>query len=254
MFGLKLNRILSSIELQKEKQKDYRNVVIAQVIIIVSGLIFSVVLHDKESQLISKIVITLFFIFGTAYSFLLWDLLRDFTNNQILIRTVLAILVVVILTGILFEFPLYSFIKVQNRAIILFIIHAMLLPVEIIVIAFSIRDIFTGNYLTTDKIWGAACVYLMIGISFGSLYDLINIVNPISLGEKIELGFQSYSECIYYSFNILGGLDTAYPNATNIIRNIGVIEAVWGNLFAILIIGKLLTLPKKKIDIDELDA
>ncbi len=85
----------------------------------------------------------------------------------------------------------------------------------------------------------------MIGISFGSLYDLIAILNPSSLGTKLELGMPSYTENIYYSFNVLGGLDTAYPNPINLVRNLGVIEAIWGNLFIVLIIGKLFTMPRK---------
>ena len=88
----------------------------------------------------------------------------------------------------------------------------------------------------------------MIGIAFGSLYDIINIIQPGSFGEKINLGLESYSECIYYSMNVLGGLDTAYPNPTRLIRNIGVIEAVWGNLFIVLLIGNLLGLPRIKKD------
>ena len=102
---------------------------------------------------------------------------------------------------------------------------------------------FSGNQFSVGKLWGAACVYLMIGISFGSLYDLINIIVPESFGVPITLGLESYSESIYYSFNILGGLDTAYTSPTKLVRNIGVIEAVWANLYAILIIGKLLGLP-----------
>jgi hypothetical protein len=43
---------------------------------------------------------------------------------------------------------------------------------------------------------------------------------------------------------ILGGLDPAQPDTTRFIRNISVIEAVWSNLFVVLIIGKLMGLPK----------
>jgi hypothetical protein len=42
----------------------------------------------------------------------------------------------------------------------------------------------------------------------------------------------------------LGGGDGGFPAASKLIRNISVLEALWGNLYAILIIGKLLGLPR----------
>jgi hypothetical protein len=84
----------------------------------------------------------------------------------------------------------------------------------------------------------------MICLSFGSLYHLLCIIKPDSLGETMELGFANYSECITYSLSILGGMDPGHPNAARIIRNISVLEALWSNLFVVLIIGKLMGLPR----------
>jgi hypothetical protein len=231
------------IELQREKQQDYRNVVITQILIVAFGLTLSgPVLEDSTSSL-SKFIITIFFGFGTMYNFLMWDLLRNFTKNKLLLNTIFIVLVGMIIFGMLTEFPYYKFLNIERQTTLL-IIHGLLFPIEITVIAFAIRDIFMGQYFTPDKLWGSACVFLMIGISFGSLYDLLCTINPGSLGADIELGFPTYSECVNYSFCILGGVDTGYANTTKIIRNISVIEAVWGTLFSVLIIGKLLGLPK----------
>ncbi len=237
----------NTIDQEKEKNKDYRNVVIIQVIIIVSGLVLSTFINYSNPTFSDKLILTLFSGFGGFYSFLLWDLLKDFTTNKILIGSFLFALSSIVIIGILGEFPFYQVIEIENRRQYLFGLHAGLFPIEITVIGFAIRDLFSGNTFTKSKLWGAAAVYLMIGISFASLYDLLNIATPGILGtSKLSLGLESYSEFIYYSFNILGGLDTAYPNPTPLLRNLGVIEAVWGNLYAILIIGKLLGLPSKK--------
>lgn len=237
-------KILTRIELQREKQKDYRNVVITQVIIVTLGLIlYGPLLEDSTSD-ISKLIITVFSFFGLLYAFLLWDLLRDFTKSRALIMTILPVLIGIFIFGTLIEFPYYKFIEIANRQVALFIIHGLLFPIEVIVISFAIRDIFMGQYFTPDKLWGSACVFLMIGISFGSLYDLICIANPGSLGVDIELGLPNYSECVSYSFHVLGGIDSDYPDANKLIKNISVIEAVWGNLFTVLIIGKLMILPQ----------
>jgi hypothetical protein len=238
------NLLLKSLaELQREKQQDYRNVVIAQIIIVVFGLTLSAPVLEDSTSSVSKLIITVFFGFGTVYNFLLLDLLRNFTKSRVLIIVIFIVLIGMIIFGMLTEFPYYKILTIERQTTLL-IIHGLLFPIEITVISFAIRDIFMGQYFTPDKLWGSACVFLMIGISFGSLYDLLCTINPGSLGESIELGFPTYSECVNYSFCILGGVDTGYPNTTKIIRNIGVIEAVWGTLFSVLIIGKLLGLPK----------
>ena len=83
----------------------------------------------------------------------------------------------------------------------------------------------------------------MFGFSFGSLYDLIAIALPGAMGANIELGLPNYAECLTYSFCILGGIDAGIM-PIRLIRNISVIEAVWGSLYGMLIIGKLLGLPR----------
>jgi len=245
MFKFSLLQILSKRELQREKAKDYRNVVLMQILIIVFGLTLSGPLLEDSKSEISKFIIAIFSFFGALYAFLLWDLLRDFTNNRILLATILAVLIGIVVVGSLVEFPYYQMIKVPNRQLYLLTIHSLLFPIEVTVISFAIVDIFSSGYMSGEKLWGAACIFLMIGISFGSLFDLLSIINPGSLGADIELGLPNYSECVTYSFCILGGVDTGLE-PTRLIRNIGVIEAVWGNIYAMLIIGKLLGLPRQE--------
>ena len=199
--------------------------------------------EDPETN-VSKFIITLFSLFSGLYVFLLWDLMRNFVASSMIVKSVFIIISLVIIIGFLTEFPYYNILEFENRRAYLFALHVSIFPIEVFVIFLSIRDIFRSNKLTISKIW-AACVYLMIRVAFASLYDLINFISPGCFGVVLPLGIPSYSECIYYSFNILGGTDTIYQDPIRLVRNIGVIEAVWGNLFAILIIGRLLTLPRE---------
>jgi hypothetical protein len=235
---------IGSLRLQQEKQKDYRNVVIIQVVIITMGLLLSGPLLEDSRSEISKFIISVFSFFGALYAFLLWDLLRNFTKSNLLIWVILVVLIGIVLFGILIEFPYYQLIEIENRRAALLVIHGLLFPIEVIVIAFTIRDIFGSQFLTPDKLWGSACVFLMTGISFGSLYDLICISGYGNLGIELELGIPNYAECVGHSLSLLGGIDSRYPDATYLIKNLGVIEGLWGSLFTVLIIGKLLGLPK----------
>src|SRR5688572_26272872 len=239
-------RLIDSLKnsLSLEKQRDYRNIVLVQVIIIVFGLTLTEFLEGGSKTAVAKPIITIFSIFGVTYAFLLWDLLKNFTKSKALIRIYFVMLIGITLVGTLVEFPYYQVIEFPNRQLYLFLIHGLLFPIEITVIAFAIRDIFSGEFLTPDKLWGAACIFLMTGISFGSLYDLICIVKPGSLGKEIESGLPNYAECVTYSLSILGSTDAGYPNVSRLIRNIAVLEAVWSNLFVVLIIGKLMGLPR----------
>ncbi len=193
MANFSLKNFLSRTELQREKLKDYRNVVIIQIVLIVFVLIFSAPLHENSRSEVSKLIISILSLCGAIYSFLLWDLLRNFSASKLLIKGIVIVLVAILLIGMLGEFPYYQIIEIPNRQIYLITIHGLFFPIEIIVISFAIRDLFSQGYMSSAKLWGAACVFLMVGISFGSLYD---------------------------------------------------IEAVWGGLYAMLIIGKLLGLPR----------
>ena len=245
MFQLTAKGFLSKLELQKEKAKDYQNVVVIQIALIVLGLLlYEPLLEDSKSDL-SKFIITVFSSFGAVYAFLLWDLLRNFTDSKILILVILILLLGIITTGILVEFPYYQVFQVADRQTYLLIIHGVLFPIEVTVIGFAIRDMFSAGFFTSDKLWGAACVFLMVGISFGSLYDLISIARPGSLGVEVELGLPNYSECVTYSFSVLGGIDSDL-NPSKLIKNVSIIESVWGTLYAMLIIGKLLGLPRNE--------
>jgi hypothetical protein len=243
MLNFSLRGLLTKADLQREKAKDYRNIVLIQVAIIAFGLIFSEPILTDSSTAVSKLIITVLSFFGATYAFLLWDLLRNFTRSRVLIVGILSILTLIVVMGILVEFPYYRLMEVPDRRTYLLVIHGLLFPIEVTVISFAIRDIFSGGYFTADKLWGAASIYLMVGISFGSLYDLISIARPGSLGANIELGLPNYAECVTYSLGVLGGVDSGL-NPTRLIRNISIIEAVWGGIYAMLIIGRLLSLPK----------
>ena len=231
-------------ELQLEKQKDYKNVVITQIVIIVFGLTISGFLVDGSQTSQAKLAITVYNIFGVVYSFLLWDLLRNFTKNRLLIKVCFIVLVSIVIIGTLLEFPYYTILEVPDRRLTLLLIHGLFFPIELIIISFCVRDIFSGDFLTPDKLWGSACVFLMIGLSFASLYHLICIIKPGSLVDDPDIALINYSECVYHSLAILGGIDPDHPVASRLIRNISVMEAVWSNLFVVLIIGKLMSLPR----------
>lgn len=235
---------LNPEQLNNEKQKDYRNIVYLQMLIIISAMLLKDILALSGIEPFTSRIIrdSIFLLFSALYLFMLWDLLRDFTHHNLLVGIILCAIILAYGISILTVNPLYNFIEEQSKRPYLFTIHLIFFIVEAIVIYHSIFDIFTGKKLSAEKIWGSACIYLMIGISFGSLYDLINIANPGSMGIPLQLGLDSYTASIYYSMTIIGGHDV-YFQAIPLIQNLGILEAVWSNLFIVLLVGRLLGKP-----------
>ena len=236
---------LNTQELNDEKKKDYRNIVYLQVLIIVSAMLLKETLAIsgidlKTSNLVRDL---LFLTLGGLYVFVLWDLLRNLTTNNTLIVSLFALIICGLGVAFFAVNPVHNFFDSENaKRPYLFFVHLSLFTVETIVIYNCVNDIFTGKKLSAEKIWGAACIYLMIGISFGSVYDLVNIANPGSMGLNVSQGLESYMVCIFYSMTIIGGHD-AILETEPIIQNLGIIEAVWSNLFIVLLVGRLLGKP-----------
>jgi len=47
------------------------------------------------------------------------------------------------------------------------------MAVEISVIYYTILEFFKKDLGLPIKLWGAACIYLMIGLAFGSIYEIL---------------------------------------------------------------------------------
>lgn len=242
MFGFL--KKLSGDALTIEKKKDFRNVVFLQIVIIASALLLNDSLHMlglKDSYVFRDIF---FLFFGGIYVLIMWDMLRNFTSNKTLIVSLFIIIMGTYAFALVTVNPIWKLFETQEeqRPSLLFI-HSVLFIVEATVIYFAIFDIFSGKKVSQEKLWGSACIYLMIAISFGSVYDLINIANPGAMGQQVNLGLESYTACIAYSMTILGGMETPYPDAIPLITNLGIIESVWANLFIVLLVGRLLGQP-----------
>ena len=237
---------LGGSALDAEKRKDFRNVVILQFLIIGSALLLNDILRmsgmGEESSFVFRDI--LFLALGGLYVLIMWDMLRNFTNNKILIVSLFILIMGTFCLALLVVNPILKLFDTEReQQPYLFFIHLILFAVEATVIFFAILDIFAGNKMSQEKLWGSACIFLMIAISFGSVFDLINIAKPGSMGVPIKLGLESYTACITYSMTILGGQDTPYPNAIPLVTNLGIIEAVWSNLFIVLLVGRLLGQP-----------
>lgn len=103
-----------------------------------------------------------------------------------------------------------------------------------------LRYVFDREVLTTDRLWGAASAYLMIGVFWGSLYAIIDHEIPSSFAIRGAIQPLQLLDLLYFSFGTLttSGYGDVLPQ-TPIARTASMIEGIVGQLFIAILIARL---------------
>jgi len=104
-------------------------------------------------------------------------------------------------------------------------------------------EVVKTRQVTSDTMYGAICVYLLVGMTFGSLYDLIETLYPgsfqvnVETGGPVEIGWRML---IYFSFMTLTtiGLGDITPVTTQA-QSLVSIEGVMGVLYVAVLVAKV---------------
>jgi len=119
---------------------------------------------------------------------------------------------------------------------------SLVFDVFIIVVIF--RRVFTHERPNAETIFGALCIYLLIGFSFASLYGMVAsfqphafyldpITNSHALPDRFDL--------IYYSFGTMSSLGASgITPVSGEARSLSVIEAILGVLYLAVLISRLM--------------
>ncbi len=113
----------------------------------------------------------------------------------------------------------------------------------IVVIIF--RRVFTKEQPTGETIFGALCIYLLVGFTFASIYGMVAAIqtNAFYLDPRTNLHtLPSRFDFVYYSFATMtalgpAGITPVSPPA----RSLSVIEAILGVLYLAVSIARLLS-------------
>jgi hypothetical protein len=236
---MKLFQNLIGIELSREKLKDFKKVVPLQIVLLLVTFLLKGIMDLFEIPYRNEITELAFFSILGIYVFLLWDMLRNYTKSRALLLILLVLIMGTFILGVIFVNPFFPLLKPFPFRIVTGIIMSNLLFVEVSVVYFTIIEIFKRELSINERMWGAACIYLITGIAFGSVYEIIDIISITSLDMNLPLGTLHFIKSISFSFHILSGADLTYP-CSELIRNIATIESLWGNLFIVFVVGRLL--------------
>jgi hypothetical protein len=107
-------------------------------------------------------------------------------------------------------------------------------------IALLMRYVFDREVLTTDRLWGAAAAYLMIGVLWGFLYTIVDRASPESFSIRGSVASLQLMDLLYFSFSTLTttGFGDIVP-LTRPARTAAMLESIIGQLFLAILIARL---------------
>jgi hypothetical protein len=123
---------------------------------------------------------------------------------------------------------------------ILNIVLALVFDVVIVVVIF--RHVLASHKPTSETIFGALCLYLLVGFSFASVYGLLITFQPNAFYLDPHTNFHNVPDrfdMVYYSFATMTSLGASgiTPVSTQA-RSFSILEAILGILYlAVLITG-----------------
>ena len=121
---------------------------------------------------------------------------------------------------------------------------AMSFTFEVFIVVVIFRRVFTHQQANAETIFGALCVYLLVGFSFTSLYGILSDVrpdafylDPLTNNHRIP----DRLDFIYYSFGTLTSLGAAgITPVSREARSLTVIESILGVLYLAVLISRLM--------------
>lgn len=115
---------------------------------------------------------------------------------------------------------------------------------DVFVIVVIFRRVFAREKPTAETIFGAVCIYLLIGFTFARLYAIISIVqphafylDPVTNPHSLPVGF----DFIFFSFGSMTTLGAAgIVGVLPQVRSISMIESILGVLYLTVMISRLM--------------
>jgi Ion channel len=148
-------------------------------------------------------------------------------------------LLILIILGLPWFLSEWTFTK-SSRAIFTSLLFFVFVTITIM------DHILKSDEVTADSLYGAVCVYLMLGIVWASIYGMLEYVNPGSvfkgyIGDTVNR--MTTNELLYYSYTTLATL--GYGDITSVTpvgRIISVLEAIIGQLYLAFLVARLVSI------------
>ncbi len=113
----------------------------------------------------------------------------------------------------------------------------------LLTIAFTLRQVALENVISANRLVGAICVYLLLGVIWAVAYSVLDLLAPASFREFSQVeGLAWDSEWLYFSFvtmTTLGYGDITPVSATA--KALAYMQAVFGQLYVAILVAGLVS-------------
>jgi multisubunit Na+/H+ antiporter MnhC subunit len=115
---------------------------------------------------------------------------------------------------------------------------------DVFVVCVVLKRIFARDHSNSETIFGALCIYLLVGFSFASLFHLLSVVRPGAFYFDPHANFRTVPQrfdFVYYSFGTITSLGA--PGITPVsahARSLTIVEAILGVLFLAVLVSRLM--------------
>jgi hypothetical protein len=115
---------------------------------------------------------------------------------------------------------------------------------DVVIVVLIFRHVFATEQPTSETIFGALCIYLLVGFSFASAYGMLAAIQPNAFYLDPRSNLHSSPDrfdFIYYSFCTMTSLGAAgITPVSSQARSFSVLEAVLGVLYLAVMIAGLI--------------
>jgi len=173
-------------------------------------------------------------------NYLTYELIKDLTDNKFIQYFILILLWFAVIVGIITGLNVVD--KISSLYLIMSLSTMVCSFLAFVVLLFyMVYDIFNEKHDVSYRLWGSAVIYVLIGATFGMFYSIIAIALPSQFNFTTEVDLFRFIPCYNFSFYTLAGIDNPYGNFGILIKNIGVVESIFSNLYIVLVVGRLLS-------------
>jgi hypothetical protein len=121
---------------------------------------------------------------------------------------------------------------------------ALTLVFDVVIVVIIFRHVLAAEEPTSETIFGALCIYLLVGFTFASVYGMVTAVQPNAF--YLDAHTNSHNvpdrfDLIYYSFATMTSLGA--PGITPVssqARSFSILEAILGVLYLAVLIARLI--------------
>jgi uncharacterized membrane protein len=116
---------------------------------------------------------------------------------------------------------------------------------DLFIVVVIFKRVFSTDQPNSETIFGALCIYLMVGFAFASMYGMVAALQPKAfyLDPLTNLStVPDRFDFIYYSFATMTSLGATGITAVSApVRSLTVIESILGVLYLAVLIARLMT-------------